>query len=322
MRPDTRARWNSRKPGFVAAVVALSILTGGLGGCGEKGSSGPYAGLFPDPAEIESVTGAGAVTEYRDRTLYDFLDGGAELYFDYDIVAVASREYLLPEESGIEISIYDMGNAGNAFGIYSIFRYSGAGRAEIGNEAVITPATLDFWKGKYYCKILAFGSPDEAESPMAEIGRAVADRITEAGSEPELLALLPVETRISGSEKYFRRHLALNNIRYIDSENVLNLGDGTEGVTAGYGTGESRYTGYIVSYPDSAEAAAAFERYSGFLRGKGKEVSRNGVNMFILASGDEEAVALHGRHVAGVWDAEADGMDFIEAVLACLASVD
>ena len=103
---------------------------------------------------------------------------------------------------------------------------------------------------------------------------------------------------------------------------VPNLGDGTEGVTAEYGVGESRYTGYIVSYSDSAQARGAFERYSDFLRGKAKETSRNGINMFILDSGGMDAAVLQGSHIVGVWGAEAGDIGFVETVLASLARED
>ncbi len=322
MRSSVWPRRKTSGVGLAPGPVILLILTIVLTGCGEQAGTGPSAGLFPDPAEVEHVTGAGEVTEYRDETLYDFLNGGAELYFDYDIVAVASREYLLPEDSGIELSIYDMGEPRNAFGIYSIFRYAGADREAIGNEAIKTPATLDFWKGKYYCKIFAFGSSDAAEAVMAALGSSVADRISEAGSQPELLGLLPGGARLAGSEKYFRRHLALNNIRYVASENVLGLGGATEGVTAEYQAGDTEYTGYIVRYPDSAEAEAAFTRYSDFLRARSEETSRNGIKMSILDAGATQAIALEGSHIVGVWDAEADGIGFIESVLASLAGAD
>jgi hypothetical protein len=327
MRPGMSQGAHHLCAGVVPIAVVLSLLTGGLlvatlTGCGEKPSTGPYAGLFPAPGEVEHVTGAGEVTEYRDETLYDFLNGGAELYFDYDIVAVASLEYRLPEDSGIEISVYDMGEPRNAFGIFSIFRYAGADRADIGSEAIKTPATLDFWKGRYYCKLFAFGSSDVAEGVMTALGRSVADRISEAGSEPEILGLLPGEARISGSEKYFRRHLALNNIRYVDSENVLGLGDRTEGATAGYRAGEHEYTGYIIGYPTSAEAGAAFENYSSFLGAKAEERSQNGIKMFILDSGTTEAAALAGGHIVGIWDADTADLGFIEDLLATLAGED
>ena len=300
-------------------LLAAGVIVALLMGCSDEVGQRPYEGLFPDPDEVELVTGAGEVTEYREDTLYDFLNGGAELYFDFDIVAVASREYRLPQDSGIEVSLYDMGESRNAFGIYSIFRYAGADYAKIGNEAIVTPATLDFWKDRYYCKLFAFGPSEETAQVMRTLGREVANRISEAGSTPELLSLLPREAIKEGSEKYFRRHLALNNIRYVDSENVLGLSDLTEGVTAEYRTGKGEYAGYIIRYPGPAEAGEAFGNYSDFLGTKAEETSRNGIKVFILEGGETEALALAGSHIAGAWDTGTSGLDFIHSVEASLA---
>jgi hypothetical protein len=212
-----------------------------------------------------------------------------------------------------------MGEPRNAFGIYSIFRYEGADHVEIGNEAISTPATLDFWKGRYYCKLFAFGSSAVSGEVMIALGGSVADRISEAGSEPELLSLLPREGVIAGSQKYFRRHLALNNIRYIDSENVLGLSRDTEGVTAKYQVGKREYTGYIVKYPSAAPAGSAFRSYTGFRGMKAEGTSRNGVEVFILEGGDIEAIALEDGYIVGIWDADTSAIDFMHTVEASLA---
>ena len=324
MRPNVRPERSAGGLSKIATamptcLVAASILAASLSGCGEQPETGPFGRLFPEPAAVEHVTGAGEVARYRDETLYDFLNGGAELYFDYDIVAAASREYRLQEDSGIEVSIYDMGEPRNAFGIYSIFRYAGAEYAQIGNEALVTPATLDFWKGRYYCKLFAFGPSEATEAVMLSLGRSVAGRIPEAGSAPDLLGLLPGEAMTAGSEKYFRRHLALNNIRYVDSENVLGLDQATEGVTAEYRTEKGEYVGYIVKYDGPEAASEAFRDYSAFLATKAEEASRNGVKVFILEDGETEAVAMAGSHIVGVWGADTPGLDFIHRVQVSLA---
>jgi hypothetical protein len=187
---------------------------------------------------------------------------------------------------------------------------------------LVTPATLDFWKGRYYCKLFAFGGSDEAETAMANLAGSVARQIPETGSPPALLGLLPNTDRVEGSEKYFRRHLALNNIRYIDSENVFGLGGATEGVTADYRTAETGYTGYIIKYPTPAGAQAAVERYSTFVAAKAREASRNGIKTFILESGAIEAIALSGSYIVGIWDADAFDVGLMEGLLAAVAGED
>jgi hypothetical protein len=215
----------------VIVLVLLAIIVG----CGAE--KGAYTHLFPVPGDIDGVSALGATAEYRDSTLYDFLNGGAELYFDYDIVAVAGGEYETEAGSEIEVSVYDMGTAAGAFGIYSTVRYGGADFVDIGNEGMKTSSSLDFWKGQYYCRLLAFDEMPGSEEAMTALGEALAANITEAGALPGIIDLLPPQSRIARSEKYFVKPLALNNIRYIDSENVLHLGDDTEGVAATYKAG-------------------------------------------------------------------------------------
>jgi hypothetical protein len=313
-RPGVCISW------LLLAGVAAVIL---VGGCGERDGRGAYASLFPGDEVAEDILSSGAIVEYEGETLYDYLNGGAELYFDYDIVSIATREYTLSDDSGIEVSIYDMGTSGNAFGIYSIFRYAGAERVEIGNEAIRTAATLDFWKGKYYCKILAFGGADTAEGVMDGLAGAIAGKISEGGSLPALLGLLPEEDRIPGSEKYFHGSLALNNIRYIAQENILGLGDGTEGVTASYGSAEAGYIGYVLSYARPEAAEAAFNAYRAHLEVKAQETSPNGAEVYILEDGRTEALALRDTYIIGVWDAIPEmHTGFIEGVLSRLAGRD
>jgi hypothetical protein len=300
-------------------MLILTVLLFAAAGCGERHNENPFAALFPDAETVEGIVRTGDVVIYRDENLYDFLNGGAELYFHYGIAVIASRDYELPEESGIEVSIYDMGSPCSAFGIYSIFAYAGADRADIGNDAIKTAATLDFWKGKYYCKLMAYGGSERTEETMHTLARSIADRITPAGSRPGLVGRLPEEGRISGSEKYFMGPLGLNNIRYVASENVFNLGNDTEGVTAEYGDGEIRYMGYLIAYPDPESARAALDAYRAHMSSTSEETSRNGIYMYILKDGNTEAIALKGRHVAGVWDLPPGGSTgFIEIALAAL----
>lgn len=302
----------------IILIIVLSIIASA--GCGERQDEGPFSEMFPGADAVEGVIRAGEVITYGKETLYDYLNGGAELYFDYDIVSIASREYELPKDSGIEVSIYDMSDAGNAFGIYSIFAYAGADRADIGNDAIRTPATLDFWKGRYYCKLMAYGGAEGTEEIMDALARYIADRIPEAGTRPDLVGRLPEEGRIPGSEKYFVGPLGLNNIRYVASENVLALGDGTEGAVAEYGYGDMRYMGYLIAYPGPGTARAAFETYTSHISRKAEEeTSRNGVYVYILEDGSAEAITLSGRHIAGAWDVPPGGQTgFIERALASL----
>jgi hypothetical protein len=288
---------------WAACVLTITGLVYLLtAGCGEKAEMSELARHLPDPDAVSGVSGMGEIAEYAGETLYDFLNGGAEIYFDYGIVSIASSEYRGAADRGIEVSIYDMGSAAGAFGIYSNIRYAGADFVDVGNEGMLTMSSLDFYKGRYYCRLLTFDMTPETQAVMLELGRALAGNIAGGGSVPAIVDLLPEDGRVARSEKVFRGLIGLNNIRYISSENVLNLGPGTQGAAASYRMNGTAYAVFVIEYGSEDEAGAALESYRSHV-------------------GDEAGTTAErtGRYLAGVWDLDgrraSDVLDSVRAVL-------
>jgi hypothetical protein len=300
------------------------VLAVSLAGCGSTERAGGYAALFPKPEDVGAVNGLADITEHREEGLYDFLDGGAELYFDYDIAAAASGQYTTTSGSEIEVSIYDMESPAGAFGIYSSFRYTGADIVEVGNQGFVTTSTLDFWKGPYYCRLVSFDVSEDAHAILLELGRALAAKIAAEAEAPDgtspLLRLLPEPGRVPDSEKYFRRQLGLNNIRFLSPGNVLHLGDDTEGVVARYGSDQTGFSGFIVMYGGVNAAAAAFASYLEHLSQQAELISADGLTEAIEDDGTITFVALEADYLIGVWDAgHPDARDFIKNVVDSVA---
>jgi len=309
---------------FISLVCLIAI------GCGGKlqktiestsVSTNAYENLYPQGNPEQKFKLETKVTEYKDKGLYDFLNGGAELYFAYDIVAAASAEYKVGQNSIIEMAIYDMGAPVNAFGIYSIGRYVNAEYVNIGNEGIKTAWTLDFWKGKYYCKLVSFDETMESQKAVVALGTTLADNIKETGALPELLTLLPEASQVPQSEKYFRKQLALNNIQYVDNENVLRLSEQTEGVVAKYQFGETKVDGFVIKYPSSEDADAAYNSYLAYLSQKGKveNMERENSAKVVFQIGKVTFIACRDNYLIGVWDAQNEkGYQFVEETLAVI----
>lgn len=269
----------------VWAFALVTFVCLAVTGCSEKAGKSGLAGHLPDPDAVPGVVGMGEVSKYEGETLYDFLNGGAEIYFEYGISSIASAEYRTASDRGIEVSIYDMGSDAAAFGIYSNVRYAGADFVDVGNEGMLTLSSLDFYKGRYYCRLITFDTETETQAAMIDLGKALAANIIDAGSVPAIVGLLPEEGLVARSEKLFRGPIGLNNIRYISSENVFNLGEGTQGVAAGYEIDGTAYTVFVIEYVSEEEASAACESYEMHLA-------------------DEAAIAAgtSGPYIVGVWD--------------------
>lgn len=324
--------FKSKQIHYLSSFIFISLVCFIAVGCGGKlqqtaestsGSATVYENLYPKASDIpEQVLKLETkVTEYKGKGLYDFLNGGAELYFAYDIVAAASAEYKVGQDSIIEVAIYDMGTSGDAFGIYSIGRYANAEYVGVGNEGIKTSSTLDFWKGRYYCKLVSFNETTESQEAIVALGTTLANNIKESGGLPELLPLLPEASKVPQSEKYFRKQLALNNIHYVDSENVLQLSEKTEGVVGKYQFGKTKVDGFVIKYPSSEDTNSAYDSYLTYLSKKGKVEKMEAENSakIVLQNGKVTFIAHRDNYLIGVWNAQDEkDYEFVEKMLAAL----
>src|ERR1035437_3876372 len=92
----------------------------------------------PVPAEVKTRLGAllpkgGDAVRFYASDLYRYMDGGADIYLKYGLVALAHREY---KSAGVEmtVDVFDMGGPVQAFGIYASERSPEYHFVDIGAE--------------------------------------------------------------------------------------------------------------------------------------------------------------------------------------------
>ncbi|HGJ66838.1 TPA: hypothetical protein ENS27_15865 [bacterium] len=244
---------------------------------------------------------ASKIRMYDKNNIFDYIDGAAELYFAYDFFKVVTAEYQNGQTS-ILVDVYDMTNSENAFGIYSLNRYKGANYVRIGNEGILEDATLEFWKGQYYCKVYSFNQSEEYQKIVADIGSKIASRIHDFGKEPNIIKRLPQDGLIHKTEQFFTRKLGLDNVYFISDENVLELDGQTKGIIAEYQLNDKTFHIFMVEYPSPEKAISAFDTYSEYLTKKG-EINEKKVykveNRFTY-------IKLGGNIISGFWDVESE----------------
>ena len=175
---------------------------------------GPIACLFlaaalwaqqaPIPAEVKTRLAAllpkgGDAARFYSSDLYRYMDGGADIYLKYGLVAMVHREY---KSAGVDmtVDVFDMGGPLQAFGIYSAERSPEYRFIDIGTEGYSSESTLNFLQGRYYARLSAFG--DGAAPALDSFARAISRSIGGDRSLPALLDMLPRENRVARSEKY------------------------------------------------------------------------------------------------------------------------
>ncbi len=217
--------------------------------------------------------------EFYDReTLYDLIDGGAELYLTYDFRQAVVRRFAKSDAPEIELGIYDMGSGPDAYGIFSAERQDQD--IGVGQDSEYGGGLLRFWKGQYFVTVLAIGDEAQARPAILALGHSVANAIPQISERPSILSFLPKENLIQTKIRFFHSHQVLNRQYFLASENILNLNRHTDAVFATYQINSSKSFLLLIQYPDRASAK---EAYAGFLAdylpeadGRGAAQTENG----------------------------------------------
>jgi hypothetical protein len=196
---------------------------------------------------------------YDKTNLYDYIDGGAELYISYNFQKLLAVRYKGEDEEEIVIDIFDMGDSFNAFGVFSHGREREDGLVGQGSE--YGGGLLTFWKDRYYISIMAYPETEKKKALVLELGRRLAAAIPSDGALPAVLALLPEENLIRNSIRYFHHYIWLNSHFFIASENILQIDDETQAVLAKYRTGDKTLHLLFALYPEPERAKKAGESF-------------------------------------------------------------
>jgi hypothetical protein len=197
-----------------------------------------------DFPEIEGWTQVGDMLLYDADNLWEYIDGAAELFVDYDVQTCRTAD-LTAGDVTVTVDLYDMGTPLNAFGVYT--RESGGGGEQLPNavEALISPPYQALLlKGATYVKVNAIeGALTEASG--RDLLEAIAAALPGETTYPSELGLLPENGKIAGTEGYQRR-------------GFLGLTELNDCIYAEYGgEGEATWQGFVV--PDSPESSSIWD---------------------------------------------------------------
>jgi len=212
------------------------------------------------PKQVLDWKASGEDAVYDRKTLYDYMDGGAEVYLAFDFREVFVRKFADAAGNEIVLDIYDLGSPAEAFGMFSCDRQDP--EAGIGQGSEYGPGLLRFWRGRYFVSITVSGDEDRAEKAVLDLGKAVAPLLGPDGAPPEMIKLLPSAGLKPGKTAYFHNHVHLSNRYFVSAENILDLDERTECLFAEYGiAGGDSARLLVVRYPSPERARAAAESF-------------------------------------------------------------
>jgi hypothetical protein len=194
---------------------------------------------------------------YTGKELYDYINGGAELYLSYGLVSMTGCKYNggndLPQ---VTAEIYEMTSPANAFGVYTQSRDKE--EQDYGQGSQSFPDFILFWKDRYFVTVSAQGVTSESKKAIQYLAARIDKSISETGNKPSIIDLLPEENLAPAGFLYFHHYIWLNAYFFIADYNIIAIDEQTDAVLAKYGDANVRAYLLIVEYPDEAKASEAF----------------------------------------------------------------
>ncbi len=217
------------------------------------------------PGEMNGWEKTAQDTFYNPKTLFKYINGGAELYISYNFKQMLAQKYLKEvdgETAEITVDIFDMGNSYNAFGVFAhSSEFPDKAEDRVGQGSEYASGLLTSWKDKYYISILAYPENEEKKKTVLKIGQAIVNAIPEQGSLPPILSLLPEENLVPGSIRYFYHYIWLNSHYFISDQDILNINPETQAVLAKYKEGGAKFFVLLVTYPGKEKANTAYKSF-------------------------------------------------------------
>jgi len=126
-------------------------------------------------------------------TIFEHINGEADLYFPYGLVLCAATTYVPGVEPmpAITADVYEMGSPLDAFGIYSNYRDPTGDFAQIGAEAYVNDYEVIFYQDRYFVRLTAIGgAPDQNRANLLACARAIQENLPGTPQKPPELALM------------------------------------------------------------------------------------------------------------------------------------
>ena len=308
-----------KKPGKIETRLSLVfmalLLTIGIGVVMRQSQINPaVVALRPEfrqqvlastsdrPALIDT-TGLGIVAysppeRFIPETLYEKINGRADLYLSSGFVALDTQRFSLDRSSNnwVEVFVYDMGSPENAFSVFSMQRRTGARTDDIVPNAYRTDNALFMTLASSYLELIGTDASQQTHKTIGILARTFVK--THGGVQT---------VRTPGADLFPLSGAVPGSVQLIQT-NAFGFDQLDQVYTCEYQLDGSRLMVFVSQRPDAKDAAALAVDYRQALLSYGATVVDdldslgNAVAMKFFDT--YEIVFSQGRYLAGVHEAD------------------
>ena len=230
---------------------------------------------------------------YDKDTLFDHIDGEAELYFPYGFDALATASYVNKQnlDLSIEADVYRMASVLDAFGIYSNYRKTNNLWVAIGTEGFVSSSQLMFYQDRYFVRLQISGATSLEKDIFLACARTISGNLPAGSGPPKELEILKIPALMPKSERY----LAQSLLGYVFFH---------RGIIADALAQDEKMQIFVIHEDTPAAARKTFDQYHSYLKAeaKGVQMTGNQARMRVIAVDPLYGgvlVELSGRYIIG-----------------------
>jgi hypothetical protein len=280
---------------------------------GAAENSQESANMAPAAGELEGWTPAGEAQSFSGDRLFEHINGGADIFFEYGFDWLLVQQYD-KEDKSLSLEIYRMKNPAAAYGIFSYNRHPSLSDAGVGSDGAVHPNGLFFWQDRYLVDIRQLGTASIPSQEFSGLAQIVSGKIGTQADRPEIMELLPQENRLPKSEVFARGRLAIDNQVYLAEQDLFGLTEGEAAAIARYRVGQPEFSVVLAHYSSEEACREAFARIrkhflgdessverqftASTMPGKHSAAGERGVNLVVVANAQSEDAAMQTLNAA------------------------
>ncbi len=250
--------------------------------------------ILPAQGFTEEWVIDGKVELYDKDTLFNHINGEAELYFPYGFDALASANYINRKNQDLSIvaDVYRMASVLDAFGIYANYRKANNSWVTIGAEGFASGSQLMFYQDRYFVRLQVSGETNLPQDTLLACASTISQNLPVGVGPPKELDVLKIPALVPKSERYL-------------AQGLLGYAFFRRGMIADALVQDEKMQIFVIHEDTEAEARRTFDQYHTYLKaeGQGIQLTENAARRLIIAVDPLYGgvqMEQSGRYIAGL----------------------
>jgi len=189
----------------ISAIILIAAIQLFLLSCGEgekKTAATEIVQYLPLKVSKTDLTRSEEVKTYDANSLWEYINGDAEIYLIYDFVEVAAT-YYNDEHHELAVDLYRFADPLHAYGIYSRLRPEDAEILNLGVEGFTSPGMINLTKGSYLIRIFGYDESIETGVLMINLAEDLITKIPGTATKPLEFEYFPEVNKLKNTDDFY-----------------------------------------------------------------------------------------------------------------------